>query len=272
MTRTALCYTLVTMEKGRYTEDTILRLIAEYTNDLITLFRNDTMEFISPSVKRILGYTQEEFLALNHLDLIHPEDIGSVRAILDYRIQNKITGAHTYVYRQLHKNGEYRWLETVEAKKEIKKEGIITILNSRDITDRVRIENNLKEAILELHFKDEFLEAVTDSSPLLIYLYDTVKKRNVWVNRKNHIGQLPQEQILGYIHPEDLCKVEERLKRLKENRNARRQSVEYRMKTSEQDMWRWFHDTGIVFKRRGNGSVEQILCSSIDVTEQKRKT
>jgi PAS domain S-box-containing protein len=259
------------MNKGIYTEETILRLIAEYTNDLITLFRNDIMEFISPSVKRILGYTQEEFLALNHLDLIHPEDIGSVRAMIDYRIQNKITGAHTYVYRQRHKNGEYRWLETVEAYKEINKEGIITILNSRDITERIQIENNLKEAILELHFKDEFLEAVTDSSPVLMYLYDTVNNRNVWVNRKNHIGLLPQEQILGYIHPEDLFKVEERLNRLKENRSARRQSVEYRMKTSEHDIWRWFHDTGIVFKRRGDGRVEQILCSSIDVTEQKRK-
>ncbi len=256
----------------------ILSLIASNTNDLITVFKNDRIEFISPSVFRILGYTQEEFLHVNHLDLIHRDDRESVREILNYRIQNKITEPHTYVYRQRHKNGSYKWIETNETKKIVQPNNILTVLYSRDITERINAENSLKEANKELYKKNEelrqkekFLQAIADTSPALMYLYDIEKQRNVWVNRQNYFGLSDASFIEPEIHPEDIPKLKERLKRLQENPDAKWQSVEYRMRTAENHLWRWFHDTGVVFKRDETASVKQILCSAIDVTEQKRK-
>lgn len=256
----------------------LLSLIAENTNDLITVFRNDKIEYVSPSILKILGYSQEKFLRLDHLSLIHEEDAVSVRETINYRIGNRIAEPHTYLYRQRHEDGSYRWLETNEVKKMITSKDIITVLYSRDVTERIKTENHLKEANKELYRantelrqKEKFLQEIADTSPALIYLYDIRKKKNIWVNRKNPFGLSDAGYIEPQIHPEDIPKIKDRLRRLRENPNAKRQSVEYRMQTSENHIWRWFHDTGVVFKRSNFGEVEQILCSAIDVTEQKRE-
>lgn len=121
------------------------RLLAENSSDLVTLFRNYRMEFVSPAIQELLGYTPAEFLAQDHLELIHPADRAHIRQAMAHRIESKILDKETYIYRQRHKDDHYRWLETATTSKLIVGEDVITILNTRDITARKAAEEEIAQ-------------------------------------------------------------------------------------------------------------------------------
>lgn len=63
---------------------------------------------VSPSVTRILGYTQQEFLGLKVADIVHPDDVeGAATHMRDILLG---TYSSSVVARNRHKNGEWRWL------------------------------------------------------------------------------------------------------------------------------------------------------------------
>ncbi len=116
------------------------RLLAENSSELVTLFENESIKLISPAVEKILGYTPEEFLSFNHLDLIHPDDRDRIASTIKKRIEERNTDKITYRYRQKNKWGEYKWLESTVTEKVIKNSHVLTVLNTKDITEQKRIE------------------------------------------------------------------------------------------------------------------------------------
>ncbi len=90
------------------------RVLAENANDIIykyNYFPDPYYEYISPSVKKILGYSPDEFYtnSISGLDIMHPEDIW----VLDFRNLNQIPEEPvTKTSRYFHKNGNTVWLET----------------------------------------------------------------------------------------------------------------------------------------------------------------
>ena len=57
------------------------RAIIEHANDLIIVVNPDgSRRFVSPSVTRMLGYSMETYLKFEAFELIHPDDLGHVRA------------------------------------------------------------------------------------------------------------------------------------------------------------------------------------------------
>ena len=79
--------------------------------DVITVVAVDgTMLYHSPSVERIGGYRPSELLGKSLLDFIHPEDLASVRAVLERLILDGGT-AVSPDFRFRHKNGSWVWLE-----------------------------------------------------------------------------------------------------------------------------------------------------------------
>jgi PAS domain S-box-containing protein len=80
------------------------------SSDLITVANFDGyFTRVNPVVKRILGYTEEEFLARPNLDFVHPGDhAGTVAEAAAIR-QGKTTVP--FENRYLHKDGSYRVLE-----------------------------------------------------------------------------------------------------------------------------------------------------------------
>ncbi|MCC7203110.1 MAG: PAS domain S-box protein [Nitrospirae bacterium] len=124
------------------------RLIAEHARDIIfryEFFPQRRFAYVSPAVTSITGYTPEEHYADADLGIkiIHPED----RPLLDKYFQGKAEAGKPIVLRWLHKNGSVIWTEqhnTPVCNDEghlIAMEGI-----ARDITDRVKLENDLLRA------------------------------------------------------------------------------------------------------------------------------
>lgn len=118
------------------------KLITENAFDIIQLMNTSgIIEYVSPSNKSILGYTDKEYVGLPFQTYIHPEDVP----ILEKWFNHLINGSKPtpYEFRVLHKNGNYIWMEAsttpIMENGEVKQ--LVTI--ARDITERKRTRDEL---------------------------------------------------------------------------------------------------------------------------------
>jgi PAS domain S-box-containing protein len=109
------------------------------SSDLITVANLDGyFTRVNPAVKRILGYTEEEFLTRPYLDFVHPGDREGTAAEAVAISQGKTT--LSFENRYVRKDGSYRMLEWISTPGV---ENGATYGVARDVTDRHRAEAEL---------------------------------------------------------------------------------------------------------------------------------
>jgi two-component system cell cycle sensor histidine kinase/response regulator CckA len=114
--------------------------------DIITVLNSDgIVRYESPSVERVLGYRPEELLGVNAFDLVHPADVAATGEVFRSVVREPGRNAAVEV-RFRHKDGSWRTLETIGKSVTTDGDGVIVIINSRDITDRKRLEEDLIRA------------------------------------------------------------------------------------------------------------------------------
>ena len=128
----------------------LYRLLAENTVDLVCLHNLDgTFEYVSPSIKQLLGYEPEDLIGKSPLDFAHPDDLQHlgnsiykfIKELEDVAAQGRFKTAQ----------GNYIWLETKAIL--VKENGVPVSMQSgtRDITLRRNAEeatkNNLAKEI-----------------------------------------------------------------------------------------------------------------------------
>lgn len=124
------------------------RLIAENTSDGIFVTELNNVTYCSPSFEKITGYTFKEFADLGSkklLNLLHPDDKIKTKKILQNAIENKQSNV-ICEYRTLNKDGEYIWREdniNIIYINSIPSKFIIVV---RDITERKKALDELKES------------------------------------------------------------------------------------------------------------------------------
>jgi len=88
----------------------IYRTLIQNAEDMIILSDlNGARRFVSPAIKEVTGWTEEEFLVLGQLGGMHPEDRDHAQTIIGSLAEGKLH--HTLRYRILCKDGSYRWVE-----------------------------------------------------------------------------------------------------------------------------------------------------------------
>ncbi len=106
------------------------------------------VEFVSENIKRILGWSADEFMADDfcYSDIIHPDDLERVSDEVAQNMANKSSGTVKHEpYRIILKDGEVRWIDDMTVIKRddegnvIAFEGILI-----DITDRKQAEKELE--------------------------------------------------------------------------------------------------------------------------------
>jgi PAS domain S-box-containing protein len=137
----------VTAENALKESEATYRFMAEEASDIIVRHGADGRRtFVSPAVRRILGYEPAEMLKRGIYEGAHPDDIEHVKQVLaDAR---RGSGAANYTYRVQHRDGHMVWLEThlrfVRNPQTGTFDGAIAV--SRDITERKRAEEELTGA------------------------------------------------------------------------------------------------------------------------------
>jgi PAS domain S-box-containing protein len=150
---------------GRTRAESELTEFFDLSTDILCIAGPDgRFKRISPAVKDILGYTVEEILQLDYMELLHPDD--RERAALAVR-QQVVEGRKfiTYVGRSRHKDGSYRMLSWQSTPR-----GNLLYANARDVTDEARAAEELREA------KDQLEERVAERTRALAEANETLQK------------------------------------------------------------------------------------------------
>jgi diguanylate cyclase (GGDEF)-like protein/PAS domain S-box-containing protein len=130
------------------------QLLIENSSDMITVIDvKGVILYDSPSVERILGYRQGELIGRTIFQYIHPDDIPSMKSIIKQGSQ-ELEKAFLVEFRFQHNDGSWRLLESLGRGHKDYSGAVIGIINSRDITDRKKME----EMVQAMAFYDSLTE------------------------------------------------------------------------------------------------------------------
>lgn len=122
-----------------------LRTMLKYSNDIITILDDKgTILFESPSIEKILGYTQEELIGRNAFEFIHKEDCKEVFGFFKegLKIPERST---TIEYRFRKKDGSYVYLESAGIAVDDNPYMNGIVVNSKDVTEKRKNEVIIKK-------------------------------------------------------------------------------------------------------------------------------
>jgi two-component system, cell cycle sensor histidine kinase and response regulator CckA len=133
-------------EKLRASEERFRRLL-QNSNDIVSVLdEHGIRTFTAGPSERILGYETHELSGVFAFDHVHPDDRALAQAA--FRGGLAIPGeVRRFEYRFRHKNGNWIVLETIGAN--LLHDPVVhgIVLNSRDVTERNRMQDQLQQAM-----------------------------------------------------------------------------------------------------------------------------
>jgi PAS domain S-box-containing protein len=121
------------------------RLLANNTHDIICLQEPDsTFKYISPSIKNLMGYEQEELVGTQVFNIVHQEDIQALKNIMKQGVLSKKDVA-AYSFRVRHKKGHFVWLEFLTSPVYKGAEISYYVTSARDISQWVLAKQKIQE-------------------------------------------------------------------------------------------------------------------------------
>jgi PAS domain S-box-containing protein/putative nucleotidyltransferase with HDIG domain len=186
------------------------RSLIEKGSDVISVMDKKTIvQYISPSVERILGYKPEELIGTSGFALVHPDDLKRLSAAEDFLIILGTPGSEspTVELRDRHKDGTWRTLEVI-ARSILDANGELAIVtNAHDITERKRAEESLRQSAgkLRLTLKEainSLSAAIEMRDPYTAGHQAKVTNLAEAIGRELHLSDESIEalQIAGIVH------------------------------------------------------------------------
>ncbi len=235
------------------------RSLIENALDLITIITEDgVIRYASPSHERVLGYSVKDLEGRNLLSLIHPDDVTEFAAAF-----RGDEGLRSIESRVLHSAGSWRVLESFgrNLSHVAGVQGIV--INSRDVTERKRAEDALREA-------NNTLRAVIRTSPLAIYSVDLEGRVKSWNSAANRLFGWQEWELLGeklpHLPESEIERYESHLEQVR--RGITDAPFDTRCRTRDGRMLEVNIWSGLL--RDGGGSMRGIVHVAADVTERKR--
>ncbi|MEW6638827.1 MAG: PAS domain S-box protein, partial [Actinomycetota bacterium] len=120
------------------------RALVQNAPDVIALLdENGVIVYESPAVERVLGYGPSERVGGGYLDHVHPEDRERVKSTLE----ETLSGASiSFEFRLRSRDGSWRRVEAVGTNLLADPAVEAVVVNYRDVTERRRAEERLKES------------------------------------------------------------------------------------------------------------------------------
>jgi diguanylate cyclase (GGDEF)-like protein/PAS domain S-box-containing protein len=137
----------------RQSEQRFRSLIENATDITIIIDGEGIFRYISPSVKRILGYAPHQAIGRSALEIVHPDDCATIAQTLKKVIDNPKRSQSPVEYRVRHRNGCWCYVEAVATNLLYDPAVKGIVINCHDITQRKLAEEKL------LH--DAFHDALT---------------------------------------------------------------------------------------------------------------
>ena len=237
----------------------------ENSSDLITVVDlHGITQYQSPSVKHLLGYTQEEVLGKSAFGLLHPDDLDKMAEYFSETIQNpQSTGSAQCRIR--HKDGSWRYMEAIGRVYTDEHGEVVALINSRDITERKHAEQALEE-------KENLLSEAQRIGRIGSWSYDILTDTLTFSDEMYHLLDVQpdefhhnREEFLALVYPSDRPLASKWLADLREGTQAK--DLNFRL----------FHKDGELCYLRCTGAVEfdssakpaRFIGTIQDVTERR---
>ena len=130
----------------KQSEERFKKLVSNGSDIIVIVDESANFRYISDNIVNFLGYTPGFLLNKNAFDFIHPDDKHKVFEELQ-KVIMKDDSALGVSHRFLNDKGEWVWLESkgINHLADPYIEGVI--INAREITDRIRLQNKLDEEL-----------------------------------------------------------------------------------------------------------------------------
>jgi diguanylate cyclase (GGDEF)-like protein/PAS domain S-box-containing protein len=177
--------------------------LVQQSSDIVTVLERDgTRRSSSSAGERVLGWGPGSVPGNDIFSLVHPDDVDRAVEAFQLALADPDHGVEPLVLRVRHADGTYRYLETVarDLTHDEAVQGVV--LNSRDVTERVAAEDELRatdarfRALLE-HSADAIV--LTDRAGEIVYI--SPGSERIFGRRNTDVEGTDG---LFAIHPDDL--------------------------------------------------------------------
>ncbi len=248
---------------------------------IIFQLTDGTIQSCNAEAAMILGYTVEQIMATNYLELPwqtinrdgSPLPLDTHPAIASINTGQSYSGVEIGFCRP---DGNLVWLLLSSQpvfQNNISQSGIITTI--QDLTNH---PSNLAQAQPQYWQPEPGFIALADAIPGVLYVFDAIANKNIYINSQTYklLGYTP-EQVLAMgedfvsqvMHPEDLAKFPTHIARLENLKPGEVSQFEYRMRHQNGE-WRWFCTQDRVHSRTAEGDIEYVLGIARDISDRKQ--
>ena len=197
------------------------RALVRNSSDVITVVDAEArIAYQTPSVGWVLGYPPATLVGSKLHALVHPDDVEAFRNHLDQSIEGAPALA-SVVTRMRHRNGSWRWMETVASNLLDDPAVHGVVLTLRDVSDRKELEDRLRsqayhDPLTGLPNRALFLERLrtaedrtaADGAPHAVLYLDLDNLKNVNDDLGHECGdtllQVVAARLRNSLRPEDV--------------------------------------------------------------------
>jgi PAS domain S-box-containing protein len=173
-----------------------MQLLLENASEVITICEADgTVRYVSPSVETILGYEPQDLQGRTDIEYVH-RDSHTIYRDLFKHLAGKPSERVTIQYEYRTRNGNYIWLETTGTNLMSNSAIHGYILNSRDITERRRAEQEQRMRSKMQALSENSMDLITRlENGVISYINPVIetytgKDASVFLNQEVHSAAL----------------------------------------------------------------------------------
>ncbi|MHC1725782.1 MAG: PAS domain S-box protein [Syntrophobacteraceae bacterium] len=177
-------------EALRENENRFRSLVLNSSDTITVIAADGTIRYQSPSLKRFFGYEPEDLIGKNAFPYVHPDDLATAQAAFTQILEHPGKSV-PLEYRFRHANGSWIFVESIGSNflDDPSIKGVV--LNSRDISERKRAEEALRES-------QQMLQSVLDAIPVRVF-WKNLDSNYLGCNRPFALdaGLQSPEEIIG---------------------------------------------------------------------------
>ena len=245
------------------TEDQCRKLFDLVRDVIYMLSPQGVMLSLNPAFETLTGWPPSEWIGKRFYELIHPDDLPSVIQKFERLLQGESLPLSEA--RVLTRSGDYKVMECLETR-EATKDRVVGVLGiARDISDRRRAEQALRESEQQFRQVVENIREVfwmSDPSKGRM-LYISPGYQEIWGRTCESLYASPRSW-LDSIYPDDQPRIFE-ASHTKQTDGS--YDEEYRIVRADETI-RWIHDRAFPI-RDPSGTVYRIAGIAEDITERK---
>ena len=173
----------------RESETRFRRIMSNLQDFVAQVTTEGIYEYVAPSSLALLGYSPDQLQGKSIFTLVHPDDVDGAVTRFEAVIQHGVTVRGESRFR--HADGRYLWFERVGSPLRDEQGQVCgVVINSRDISDRKRDEE-------ELRAREEILRTISDTALDALIMMNAAGQVGHWNSAAERMFGYTREEILG---------------------------------------------------------------------------